>query len=157
MQLQELFETATKIAHALFEHDHEVLPMWHIVKDDGTHALIPTPWASDDEKDRTIDALRDIFKKEHVQRYAFICEAWSVLASDRRQAQDVIDKRPSQHPDRREVLRVTAEERNGKTLSGMYYILRPEHGPPKLSPFHQDPPDLETSGRLTGLFVEYGK
>jgi hypothetical protein len=61
--------------------------------------------------------------------------------------------RASEHPDRREGLRITAEDRSGECISGHFYILRPEHGPPVLSPFHEDEEWTPMGGRLMGLLT----
>jgi hypothetical protein len=152
MSLRELFDVACKNAARIFLEDGAVSPIWHAIPKHGDeHLLIATPWNSDREKDVAMDALRDMFKHYNVQRFVCVVEAWAVMGRD----PSILEKRPSVHPDRREVIRIQAEDRNGDSLSGQYYILRPEHGPATLSPFHQDPTDtLALAGRMTGLLKE---
>lgn len=149
LKLQELFDLASTNAARMFlgSPDHEVLPMWHAVTGKNENILIATPWSSDDEKDMTVKALRLMFAEKQVKRFAFVVEAW--VASVKTLA-DVT--RPSEHPDRREVLMITAEDRDGSSIMGWYYILRPEIGPPKLSPLEQKPFDA-TTGRMMGLLT----
>jgi hypothetical protein len=153
MSLRELFEVACTNAARIFHQDGAVSPIWHAIPAHGDeHLLIATPWNSDNERDAAMDALRDMFKHYNVQRFVCVVEAWCVMGRD---PSTLLDKRPSVHPDRREVIRVQAEDRNGDVLSGQYYILRPEHGPATLSPFHEDPSGaIELGGRMAGLLRE---
>jgi|KBSMisStandDraft_5_1062788.scaffolds.fasta_scaffold122134_3 hypothetical protein len=149
--LRQLFELARDNAVRIFHDQGEVTPIWHAVPEgDGDHLLIATPWNDEDEKEMALEAIRDMFQEMRVQSYVNILEAWAVMGGDLNAISSV---RPSQHPDRREVVRVTAENREGKTLSGQFYILRPEHGQATLSPFHEDPPNLITAGRMSGLLT----
>jgi hypothetical protein len=122
--------------------------MWHAIQGDGEHVLIATPWRDDVEKAITIDQLRKYFRERQVKRFAFIVEAWTA-----RQVQTLREvnegPRPSEHPDRREVLMISAEDRDGSQIMGQYYILRPEHGRPS-SPLQVNIYD-KTTGRMTGL------
>ena len=151
-KLRELFDIAAKNAARMFleSDDHEVLPMWHAVLGNGEHALIASPWSSDEEKQIAITALRELFRDKQVKRYAFIVEAWTAQVTSEREVHE--GPRPSEHPDRREILMISAEDRSGESIMGQYYILRPEHGPPKLSPLEVMPYDQMT-GRMMGLLT----
>ena len=98
--------------------------MWHAVDGTNKHVLIATPWNDDHEKDIVVKGLRRMFAANQVKRYAFIVEAWVA------EVKTLDGPRPSEHPDRREVLMIHAEDRSGESIIGYYYILRPEHGPP---------------------------
>jgi hypothetical protein len=149
--LRVLFDIGCHNAERIFKEQGEVTPIWHAVPEgDGDHLLIATPWRNDEEKEMALEAIRDMFQEKHIQSYVSIVEAWAVMGGD---LNNVMDVRPSRHPDRREIVRVTAEDRNGKTLSGQFYILRPEHGEAKLSPFHEDPPETIQAGRMSGLLT----
>ena len=152
-ELRKLFTVAHVNAAKLFRMEGEVAPMWHAVPKHGPHMLIATPWNSDIEKELTIEVLRDKFAEMGVERYAFIFEAWAVLGGD---PNAIYSPRPSLHPDRREMLRITAEDKHGHILSGHYFILRPEHKSATLSSFHEDPPDMLQAGRMTGLLINTG-
>ena len=151
LTLTDLFHVAAKNAARMFEtsDDHEVLPMWHVVAGNGDNILVATPWSDDDEKDNALDAMRVIFRKHHAKRFAFITEAWIRQAAS---LEDASNGRVSEHEDRREVLMVSAEDRDGRALMGWFYILRPEHGPPKLSEFHTQPFNGQV-GRMHGLLT----
>jgi hypothetical protein len=149
--LRELFQIGLENAKHIFDDQGSVTPIWHAVPEHGDHMLIATPWSDDDEKDAAMDFLRYKFREEKVMRYVCVLEAWLVQARDPKTAFEI---RPSTHPDRREVVRITAEDRDGSVLSGSYYILRPEHGPATLSPFHEDPVAMSLAGRMHGLLAE---
>jgi hypothetical protein len=73
-----------------------------------------------------------------VKCYAFICEAWSTMATNLSEVADYMGVW-TRHPDRREILSISAEDRDGTNMMGWYFILRPEHGPAKLSRLHMSP------------------
>lgn len=152
MDLQQLFDFAAKSAANIFNDTGEVMAMWHAVAGNGENVIIATPWRNDDQKDATIRALRQVFAAKQVKRFAFVCEAWMATAdpSQGRTAATYSGVMPSKHPDRREVLMIRAEDRDGSMLAGMYYILRPECGPAKLSPLKMQDYD-QTSGRMVGM------
>jgi hypothetical protein len=154
----ELFSFARKQAFKLFHDTGEVLPMWHALAGNGEHLVIATPWQNDDEKDDAVRTLRRLFEHREVSCFVFICEAWAVKLNEpiKPGSRLLLDDlpRPSEHEDRREVLRINAEDRAGNVLSGQYYILRPEHGKPTLSKFEQDDIAGVVSGRMSGLLKQ---
>ena len=155
MTLEQLFEHARDRAADMFNHCGEVLPMWHAVTSNDEHLIIATPWSGPDEKQQTVESLRAMFEEKHVKQLAFVCEAWVLqLPADTDIDTDNLPV-PSEHPDRREVLRINVEDNKGNVISGSYYILRPEHGKPKLSKFNLDKYDALT-GRMTGLLKHVG-
>jgi hypothetical protein len=147
-KLQELFDLVAENAARVFHESGEVSPMWHAVNGKDENVVIATPWRDDNEKDAVVCELRHYFRAHRVKRFAFIVEAWIVQARTEREVRE--GPLPSKHPDRREVLMITAEDRDGTQIMGMYYILRPEHGPARLSPLEVKPFDA-TVGRMSGL------
>jgi hypothetical protein len=147
--LKSFFDHAAKQAAVIFKEHGEFVPMWHTVDRNNQHMLICTPWEDSDEKHAVIDHLRQIFQAHGVKRYAFMCEAWAVLAPNLESPYGKHDSL-KEHPDRREMLTVHAEDRDGHTLAGWFYILRPEHGPATLSPLHMSEA-TELKGALHGM------
>lgn len=135
-ELQDFFAITAENLSRMFRESGEVVPMWHAVDGNDEHILIATPWSSDEEKDITSRALRQMFRAKKVKRFAFMVEAWTAEVSTLAEVNE--GPRPSEHPDRREVLMITAENREGNSLSGFFYILRPEHGKATLSPLHMN-------------------
>lgn len=132
LTLQELFDVAVNCAAILFNETHEVLPMMHAVRKDGSHAIIPLLWDDQADKARVLQQLKRAMSAFGIQQYAIIAEAWMV---DVRRPSDLAGYETlKDHPDRREALTISAADNQGNRIAGLYYILRPEHGPPKLSP-----------------------
>ncbi|PWT72135.1 MAG: hypothetical protein C5B60_09915 [Chloroflexi bacterium] len=148
-ELQELFAHAAQHAAIIFREKGELVPMFHAVLGNDQHALIAAPWSDAEEKGKTIYVLRDLFRKKKVKRYVFIAEAWTVMAPSLEQVGDYIG-RMSEHPDRREVVTISAEDRDGTNMMGYYFILRPEHSPATLSPLHMSKA-TEAIGQLMGM------
>ena len=152
MTLEQLFNHAKDRAAAMFDQCGELVPMWHAVTANDEHLIIATPWSDNDEKAQTIIALRAMFAEKHVKQLVFICEAWMVSLQE---APSGNLPAPSQHPDRREVIQIHAEDIDGNNFGGRYFILRPEHGPPRLSKFNQDKAEV-LSGQMVGLLKHSG-
>jgi hypothetical protein len=149
MTLQELFDFSTKQAAVMFNKTGSVMPMWHAHPASGHDLVIATPWESAEDKRIITAKLRELFKHERVKCYAFMGEAWSAatptMSEVRKWAGNL-----EHHPDRREILAIHAEDDEGHAIMGWYYILRPEHGPPKLSPLMISQA-TENKGQLMGM------
>jgi len=154
-ELQDLFAHAAEHAALIFEKKGEFVPMWHAIDRDGENLVIVTPWADHDQKHVIVDHLRAFFRERGVTRYAFMCEAWSLVTPDLNDY-DRYAGRLNEHPDRREILTIQAEDKDGNQVAGWYYILRPEHAPATLSPLTMSDAD-HTEGALAGMLIERGK
>jgi hypothetical protein len=148
-KLRDLFALSAEYAAKIFRETGEVLAMWHAVDGNDENILIATPWQNPGEKHATAKLLRELFRKQRVQRYAFMAEAWSIAAPTREAAISAAGH-VHLHPDRREILAITAEDRDGHNIMGFYYILRPEHGPAKLSPLQMSD-GISSAGAFMGL------
>jgi hypothetical protein len=150
-ELQELFAHAATTAAEMFKDTGEVLPMWHVVDANDENLLISTPWQDGDEKRLIVGQLRRMFHEKHVKRFVFMCEAWTARGTGEQtmKAMEYIG-RMEEYPDRREVLMINAEDKNGEEIAGMFYILRPEHGKPTLSELHMDK-STHSAGLMRGL------
>lgn len=155
--LKELFDFAATKAVEIFNDSGEILPMWHCILGTGEHALIATPWNDPEEKEQTVIALRQMFAQKQVKRYVFFTEAWTVVCDNKVNAEKALEvyreKGLKAHPDRREIVLVKAEDRDGTTIRGHFFILRPEHGKPSLSPLHLDDHISHATGLMEGLLA----
>lgn len=151
-KLEELFDHTAKFAAETFLAQGDLLPMWVAEDSKGAKTLIATPFGSEEEKDLTAATVRKIFKDVGAVRCAFISEAW-ILASDDtgKMPKDYKMGDPiREHPDRKEVIIVTAEDNVGVSMMGRYAIIRPKGGKPTLGP-------LEKGGTTTGHGKDAGR
>jgi hypothetical protein len=141
-----MIDDAAEIAQREFAERGEVNPMW--IADTATGERLMIPGLLPNEL--MVVALRAIFRDSNVVRYVTIQEAWMAKLSSEEMA--TFDGPVREHPDRREVIFFHAEDKQGCVFA-RYFILRPEHGKPTLSPLqYQGVPD-GSDGRLTGLLA----
>jgi hypothetical protein len=150
--MKSMIEFASAQAEKLFRKDGVIYPIYHCIKKDGETLIVPP---LHDSKDVAVAMMKALFVIEKIDRYVFIDEAWMLDAAasgvegidlERVRREGVKD-----HPDRREIVMFSAENRRGEMLTGRRFILRPEHGKPTLSPLHIDPPYDHSEGRMVGL------
>jgi hypothetical protein len=124
--------------------------MYHAIKANG-ETLILTPQM--DDKDISVAMVKAWFALNDIDRYVFIDEAWIVDSTQSGVNIDIEKVRRygvRNHPDRREVLMFSAENRKGEMRMAKQFILRPEVGRPTLSPLTFDEFDA-SEGRMVGL------
>jgi hypothetical protein len=154
INLKELIEVADHSAETIFLDVGKVLPMYHAITAEDKHMIMPMLGT---DKDKAVEIAKAAFAKYNVVQYVFIDEAW-ILDTVRRRLpkgdewRKIKSEGLRDHPDRREILMYSAESRKGEQFMGHRYILRPEHGPPKLSPLtiRETSGDYST-GRMVGL------
>ena len=153
LSLKELFEFADQQTSVIFNRSGHIMPMYHAVTKSGEHCLFP-PMHHDKEVSTYL--MRCLFDELEVECYVFIDEAWCVEVRDPKQL-DFVDRVGARnHEDRREIVMLIAETRDGQRMVGHRYILRPEHGKPKLMPL-KIMGEGETSGRMVGLLKKESK
>jgi hypothetical protein len=147
MKLRKLVEIASKAAERCFNRTGELLPMWHCLRSDGAHMLVPTPSPN---KDTAVALMKVLFEIEPVVGYVFMDEAWIVASEDAGEARALAEQgRLSEHPDRVEIIMFTAEDETGM-LMAQRKIIRPPGKKPRLGPLEiEDWKEME--GRFIGL------
>ena len=146
MLIDDLFRHGQEAAKHLFKMQGAVHPMWLCQTAEG--GMIPVCLEMPDHpgRDALATYLKKSFRENNIERYVAFMEAW-VLETD---ADQPVPPGSIEHsPDRKEVVLVTAEDKSGEQRSGVFYILRPEHGDPKLSPFKEG---LFKGSDLSGRF-----
>lgn len=136
MTLDQIFDHGKQTAEHLFKAQGGIHPMWICEAANGQIIPICIEMPERTEREALASALKDTFKRHDVQRYVAVIEAWAVETAE--ETKDLVRGYKGSlkdHPDRREVLFVTAEDVNGESIAGRFYILRPEQGQPQLSPF----------------------
>lgn len=148
-EAEKLLKHMSEFAEYAFKENGEIHPMWILVGPEGPVPLV-TPFHGGMSKDVAVAMARAAAKQLKATSAGFMAEAWAVEGSEE-QLGDVRKISPSKHEDRREVIHIFAEDEAGNAVSGQYYILRPEHGAAKLSPFKQNSPGGEMGGRFTSI------
>lgn len=150
--LKSMIEFASTQAEKLFRKKSGVIyPLYHCIDAKGMTTILP---ALDSDKDLSVALTKAWMCLNNIDRYVFMDEAWIV---DDRRGQIGLDvekiKREGvkNHPDRREVVMFSAENRRGERLTAKRYILRPEIGKPTLAPLEIDPQFDHSEGRMVGL------
>jgi len=154
MTLEELVDHAALFVQQTFPIRGSIVPMW-ILQTEAGMVPICVPWNNPEEKRMAFEAVRALAVKERAQSYVSIVEAWALEAPDpewKIPASVKLGGSIASHPERREVIHIMAEDKT-KGRGAMFYILRPEHGPPSLSPIKKFG-DAEMWGRMTGLLQD---
>lgn len=147
--LRKLFDFAAESAAFIFNKQGYLVPMWVGINKKGAH--IPITIQNMDDKDAVAQAIRDFLRKEGIVSVVCMLECWfyegKEIPPEIREGRSL-----EENPDRREAIHILAEDRDGTIISGCYYILRPEHGPPKLSRLKMHPSGTESEGRFVKMF-----
>lgn len=147
--LHKLFNFGAETARHLFERLGSLEPMWIGVNDKGSH--LPLIISNMSDKDAVAKAVRAFLRKNGITRYVCMLECWTYEGKE--VPQEILDGKSLEHnPDRREAVSIVAEDNEGNAMSGHFYILRPEHGKPKLSPIKILSEDATFEGRFAGMF-----
>lgn len=149
--LKKLFTFGAETADHVFNRLGRLTPMWIGVNGKGSH--LPLIIADLSDKDAVADAVRSFLKKNGITRYVMIAECW--MYKGKKIPNEVLEgKSIKNNRDRREAIHVFAEDNKGNSISGRFYILRPEHGKPKLSPLKMDAEKTKSEGRFVGMFEQ---
>lgn len=148
-ELRKLFDFGAASAEHLFKAQGHLLPMWVGVTKRGGH--LPLIIRDMDDKDKVAEAIKTWLKKHGISRYVSMLECWTYEGKEI-PAEITEGRSLEENPDRREAIHLMAEDKDGNYISGVFYILRPEHGRPTLSPIKIDARRGDVSGRFTNMF-----
>ena len=151
IDLKSMIEFASVQAEKLFRKDGVLYPLYHAITATGDTVILNPPPG---DKDLSIALIKAWFELNEIDRYVYIDEAW--IVDDRRNqlGLDLDEVRRTgvrNHPDRREIVMFSAENRRGEQLTAKRFILRPEIGNAKLAPLDIDKPYEHSEGRMVGL------
>ena len=73
-KLRDLLEIVDQTTVKIFDMKGEVLPMWHLVDENGKHIIVPHPMFLG--KDAALSFMRDWMQHKKIIRAAFISEIW---------------------------------------------------------------------------------
>lgn len=149
------------LAKEAIEIDHGFQPMVFLFLNDeeiGKIAILPIPagmfMESNDQKELLASFLHDSHKDLPVVGIGMITEAWRVVKKNDDQP---INIRPSEHPDKEEIFISYFESENISKMT-QSKILRPDENTLKLSPLEDDDSGNESfAGRFTGFLKDLKK
>lgn len=152
---QDLLDHMIEFSRYAFQTEGKLIPMWLLQNAKGMIQPILTPFGDAEEKRATIDLIRETLTELKAVRYGFMSEAWVVSLRpghpDHKNPEAVV---PSEHGDRREIVKLLVEDDQGAFLSGHFYILRPEVGSARLSPFSANKDFTNMRGAMSSLFTK---
>jgi hypothetical protein len=154
MTLDELFKHGQEAAAHLFKKQGMLHAMWLAETANGQLFPIVIEMPKRDSRESLVTELKDTFKRNRVVRYVAMLESWVVdfpAPAGEAITLDGYKGTLEDHEDRREAVFIQAEDINGEERSGLFYILRPEHAKPTLSPFSQNSNDTPNTGRFARL------
>lgn len=123
--LREAAESVMELASKLFEDDGRVGPHWMISTPDNM-IIVKTEFTGNTSKDMALDVIKQKFGSI-ATRIIFVSECWMRSIEG---PNDGIP--PSQHPDRKEMIHLIAEDRDGEQLVLSRIIERDKDGVPTL-------------------------
>lgn len=153
MTLESIFDHGKETAKYIFDMQGDIKPMWIVETKDGDR--VPMMVEITSNKDEVAEAVKKALKKLKAVRYVSILEAWAIETKDQKIPESLLLGAPvSQHPDRREIVAIFAQDKVEGCMSGMFYILRPEIGKPRLSGFKEYPKSDKHEGRFVNLLED---
>jgi hypothetical protein len=133
--LEELYAKQIDFCRKIFEECEEVQPMWVGQSADNEVYPVTAVFNSFEEKEATAMALKEIFERFNVVRYVSMLESWMVVA-DAKTYDPNTEMRPSQHPNRTEVIIISGEDGENE-IFGYFKIIREDGKKPTLSKFER--------------------
>lgn len=157
-QLRDLFNKIEPKVREDFKKDGEIgTPIWFLENNNNDLILVATPFENNHTKDMAVLAVKEVIKEHNVVRYLFITETWFVSENIKdkpktpwKQPLETII--PSKHPDRKEAVVVTGEDREtGENLMILLEIDR-SGDKPILKENDMSAEMSVNSGRFTNMF-----
>jgi hypothetical protein len=145
----ELVQIASAHAGRMIAQFGRLAPLYHAVRSNGTHVVLPPPT---DDKDTSNELVRALFEQLDVDRYVYVDEAWRCTSTDEQQLRAYMAQHGSleDHPDRTEMVMISVET-VGEQLWAHHEIKRDPHGRPTLGPLEIEPSAVRAEGRMVGL------
>ncbi len=149
MPLQDFVRQIDKICCDRFANEGELSPIYFALDNDNNVGVIPVPPLS---KDQTVALMRKLFVDLKIQRYVFVCEAWSAFGEgDNKKLEEFAENNSLEHWEgRNEIIMYAAEDLQEGMQMGHRIIRRAEGAPPQLSDLEFSPIG-SLSGRMVGL------
>ena len=153
--LRQFVERTSDTIEKVFRRIGMIRPMFHVVQRDGNEFVIPGDLS--DNKDLTVAMARAAFKMCDAVRYLFVDEAWTVMVTGPdadRLLEEVVRSGASNHPQRQEIIMISAEDEAEGQLLARRTIIRPKGAKPYLGPLVIDTETRQSEGRFVGLLPQ---
>ncbi len=134
--LKEMVDLGGKHARRILitEGAKQLTPVFHLVAADGAHQIVAAIWTNDDEKDAVLGQVRQIAHQMNAVAVMMINEAW-MASYDKPLTSWHADRqgpyvRPSERPDRKEVVIASALDNEDNNVTQTWQIVRSRPGGP---------------------------
>src|SRR5512143_2492056 len=117
MTLEEIFDHGKEAARHIFDMQGEIQPMWIVETKKGE--IVPMMVQITNDKDKASEAIKRALRKLGAVRYVSMIEAWALdVGKDKKIPESIKLGAPiSQHPDRREIVTINAEDKIDGAMS----------------------------------------
>jgi hypothetical protein len=149
--LHEQLEASADAAARTFLEHGRFGALWHMITADG-ESLFVGPISPD--KNTQIAMVKALMVIRRVVRYVFVDEAW-ILECDQSELDQTYRDGIRNHPRRKEVLLISAEDQSLGMVMAHREIIR-EKGRPKLGPLVIHSDLKQSEGRMIGLLPPVG-
>ena len=152
MSLRGFVEHASNTLEKVFVKTGIINPMFHVIQRNGKEFALPGNLS--DDKDMMCAIARKAFEMCDVVRYLYVDEAWIVEAigpEAERIVRETVRMGARNHPLRKEVIMLSAEDEDEGQLLARRLIIRPATGPAYLGPLEIDTETVQSEGRFVGL------
>lgn len=152
MSLREWIENISHLIEHIFNMQEGLVGMYHMVDKDGRELMVMAPMG--ESKDAAIAAMRQFMRENNIVRYAYMDEAWTVRVAEaegKSLKQWLMEGHSaSDHPQRVEIVVITAEDAKEGELTAHRDILRSAGRKPRLGPLVMIP-SVHSVGRMVGM------
>lgn len=154
---RQLLTVAAKTVAPMFKKEGDLGPLWHIVRSDGEHMIVASPFGGTTHKDAVASAMRQLLDEVGAVAYVFVCESW-LLLTDKGADPNAFKREGGirEHPKRQECIWYAAEDAQG-SLSAYQIIDRPEGQPARLLPIRVLDGKSRSEGRFIGMLPVKGR
>lgn len=147
--LEALFELVKATAKRVFEENGQCVPIFVTME---PPMVIPCVFSNAGEKRMQVALVKALFKERGVKRYGLAFEAWFSAMENLGKSIDVDALTPpSENPDRKECIFVTAEEKGMPPLGGVWYIERDRKGRGKIKKFEVPKGEYDSIGAFRNM------
>lgn len=154
-ELRRMIDAVSRFAETEFARTREIVPMFHAIT--ATGQTVIEPWPVYLGKDAAAALMRQFFAAADVVRYVYVNEAWTldIVGLPEAEQRRIIATGCADHPQRKEVVMISGEDRDCGQMLANRPIVRPSIGAPYLGPLTLDQ-FPQSEGRMVGMLPVRG-